>query len=101
MFTLHWHPAGCSGQHVRTLAHRRHHVCWRSSRGTVHASVYLRRDGLWGWQIGDYRMVDIADCGETAMTTARPHIGVAPSRREAQRQCLRVLRGKLPREGWP
>lgn len=93
-FRLHWRGKGCCGEHVRDVA-RRDHVCWSAARGTVHASVYLRRDGMWGWSIGDYRMVDMLDSGGSALRTARPHLGVALTRRAAQRRCVRVLRASV------
>ena len=98
MFTLHWKGRGGNGEPVEEFAHRRHRVTWYATRGTIHASIYLRRDGRWGWCVGDYRIVADSDYYGTSMRTPHPHHGVARSRREAQRRCLRVLRGKRPAE---
>jgi hypothetical protein len=90
---LHWRGRGCSGEPVSKFAHRRHHVCWQARRGAFVASVYLRRDGAWGWFAGRLNSPRIEMDGEVAMCMRPCARGFGLTRRRAQRACLKQMRG--------
>ena len=67
-------------------------VSAEAARGSLRATVYLRRDGQWGWWLGRQRTPQTGEDGGTLYQCAPWTRGVARTRRDAQRACLRWVR---------
>lgn len=62
-----------------------------TSRGAMRASVFPRRDGMWSWFVGRCRTPQDTH-GGLVFVRAPWTRGVARTRRDAQRACLRWVR---------
>ena len=62
-----------------------------AARGAMRASVYLRRDGQWGWDVGRCRTPQSEPVGLVFVRSPWTR-GASRTRRDAQRQCLRWVR---------
>ncbi len=77
---------------IRLRWHVARGVSARARRGAMTASVYLRRDGRWGWQVGRLHTPQTGDDGLVMVQQSPWQRGVAFTRRDAQRACLQWVR---------